>query len=634
MRLDLKIRSIDFLSLLVIVILSTIIFSNIAIALTLPSTVSGTAVKEPATVQEILAMSSQDFNQLDSAAAFRSLNKLSAAGHGQKLNELFNAYARDRMGLSATFQLAIQGQVSESALKAPKGNQLDLKTLKGFLQAHTADAVTVVMNSNGFELRVQSKQGATKTTIDKFDKVSFTPEGDLRLDDAILRPAQGYSQTAIKDSPTSITLIGDGTARWADGKDADFHGQVTLAPDRFQVSPFNGQSSWIRIEGQRVIANAETIGVYTDQGTFGQDRMNNKVLITTLNGMVVVRPITQLIGEDGKLIGNFDIARSINIIGKDGKSIGSEEIVHFERGKSSIPTTTPWLTYDSLFSRLESTVKAKGGTIMLGRNNDPALVGGIQHLLGISESDSAGTPYFGKTTREAVLAFQRTNGIKVDGMVGPETYRALDLIYDKNPSAVVIAETAGFGEATISDTGISTALARKTSNGKNIPVQATRYTGSGVTTERDAPSLSEARKLVSGFGVNGCYRAAARLASEMGYDMPPSPNRLRDAGVPEVGTFREGTFQQIPLTSAKVGDPVFFQAPNSRWGDVVSHIAIIVNNDNPSDPVIAHSFGGRPLVQTLSQFRAAYAGGSQGWDVAKVYAYTKVPMQLAKASLD
>jgi peptidoglycan hydrolase-like protein with peptidoglycan-binding domain len=64
----------------------------------------------------------------------------------------------------------------------------------------------------------------------------------------------------------------------------------------------------------------------------------------------------------------------------------------------------------------------------MGANNDPAVVRKIQSALEAQGIDCGGVDgEFGPKTTAAVAAFQRVKGLVVDGEVGSQTARALEI---------------------------------------------------------------------------------------------------------------------------------------------------------------------------------------------------------------
>jgi len=51
--------------------------------------------------------------------------------------------------------------------------------------------------------------------------------------------------------------------------------------------------------------------------------------------------------------------------------------------------------------------------------------------------------YYGAATAQAVKFFQRRNGLRVDGVVGPQTYRALGIWVAQQPARTASAQTVG-----------------------------------------------------------------------------------------------------------------------------------------------------------------------------------------------
>jgi N-acetylmuramoyl-L-alanine amidase len=66
--------------------------------------------------------------------------------------------------------------------------------------------------------------------------------------------------------------------------------------------------------------------------------------------------------------------------------------------------------------------------VRLGANNDPAVVRNIQRALDDAGIDAGGVDgKYGPKTTAAVAAFQRLKGLVMDGEVGPETARVLEI---------------------------------------------------------------------------------------------------------------------------------------------------------------------------------------------------------------
>ena len=85
----------------------------------------------------------------------------------------------------------------------------------------------------------------------------------------------------------------------------------------------------------------------------------------------------------------------------------------------------PGVTYDE---DVEPISLGAVRVVRMGANNDPAVVRKIQRALDENGIDSGGVDgKYGPKTTAAVAAFQRLKGLVVDGEVGPETARALEI---------------------------------------------------------------------------------------------------------------------------------------------------------------------------------------------------------------
>ena len=69
---------------------------------------------------------------------------------------------------------------------------------------------------------------------------------------------------------------------------------------------------------------------------------------------------------------------------------------------------------------------AGGGYVAIGRWARPGLVGRIQDMLSLAGFDVPSDGVFGPHTESAVMRFQRTHGLMVDGIVGRQTMAALE----------------------------------------------------------------------------------------------------------------------------------------------------------------------------------------------------------------
>ena len=85
----------------------------------------------------------------------------------------------------------------------------------------------------------------------------------------------------------------------------------------------------------------------------------------------------------------------------------------------------PGVTYDE---NVEPIPLGPVRVVRMGANNDPEVVRRIQRALDATGIDSGGVDgVYGPKTTAAVAAFQRREGLVVDGEVGPQTARALEI---------------------------------------------------------------------------------------------------------------------------------------------------------------------------------------------------------------
>jgi peptidoglycan hydrolase-like protein with peptidoglycan-binding domain len=83
---------------------------------------------------------------------------------------------------------------------------------------------------------------------------------------------------------------------------------------------------------------------------------------------------------------------------------------------------------------------AGGGGLLLQRGSSGSSVAALQRALGVNPTGT-----FGSVTARAVRAFQRSHGLLVDGIVGPQTSAALGL----GGAAPATASTAGASSSTL-----------------------------------------------------------------------------------------------------------------------------------------------------------------------------------------
>ena len=87
---------------------------------------------------------------------------------------------------------------------------------------------------------------------------------------------------------------------------------------------------------------------------------------------------------------------------------------------------------------------AAGGGGMLQRGSSGPGVAALQRALGVSPTGN-----FGPVTARAVRAFQRSHGLAVDGIVGPQTGAALGIGSGSAPSASSTTRSASGGSSTL-----------------------------------------------------------------------------------------------------------------------------------------------------------------------------------------
>lgn len=608
----------------------------------------GQAAVQPTSMDQIMKMTPEEFSRLGEGDAMRALNQLSAAGHVKKLNELFDSYASTRLGLQAKFQFTTRTAITADGLTAPGGQTLDFKTLKGFIASRTGEAVTVIGREKGFEIRCLGAKGETSLAAQGFKRMSFTADGAADLDGNIILPEQGMKAEVSLDEKGDTHLNGKGRFTPKGWKSFDFQGISAFVKGKgLVIEADSGGKNWARIDGQRFVPIDSAMAIYTDKASFEKDLTMNKALVTTSDGKTTVRISRQAI-VGGLLGGEFKIGRSVQTIGSDGKPALSEEIVTFAPHGTMLPATRE-MTYDSFFSQLkEATGKDSSRTwLKKGRNNNPALVKGLQILLGIEEVDEKGTAYFGPETDAKVREFEKNHKLSVTGIVGPKVYAALEAEAGSYHSADIQYNDLGGKPITIADTGVlyghyegpQTPIKQRLSakaTTADTSILPLRKATAGEVGDREEiiDSLKggywhagvRTKKYLT-FARNHCYDGAVNFAEAFGFHRPPSPPRVRAAGAPQTGRFAEGTFTQIPLSKARPGDPIYLAPPadGSHWGaGGITHITMYAEaTDDPNDPLIAHSFSGKARLERLSEFRRAFRGGGQGWDRSEAYAYTR-----------
>ncbi len=85
----------------------------------------------------------------------------------------------------------------------------------------------------------------------------------------------------------------------------------------------------------------------------------------------------------------------------------------------------PGVTYDE---NVQPISHGPVRVVRMGANNDPVVVKNIQRALDAAGVDSGGVDgEYGPKTTAAVAAFQRLRGLVVDGEVGPQTARELEI---------------------------------------------------------------------------------------------------------------------------------------------------------------------------------------------------------------
>jgi resuscitation-promoting factor RpfB len=91
-----------------------------------------------------------------------------------------------------------------------------------------------------------------------------------------------------------------------------------------------------------------------------------------------------------------------------------------------------------------ASLSGRNGGAYLTSGSSGAAVSAVQRKLGMRA-----TAYFGPVTRRAVRRFQRAHGLLVDGVVGPQTARALGIRLGRGSSRSSRASSGGGGSATL-----------------------------------------------------------------------------------------------------------------------------------------------------------------------------------------
>ena len=306
------------------------------------------------------------------------------------------------------FNVEVPEGMDDSAVNQYVSN-LDLNLLLGAgrskMKGEEVEQIKQFENSNkaGFKndrwTPVPSLEGGTDTIAYGH---KLTPEevqsGIIKIGDTEVKYADGLTE---EQAVALFTQDGE----WAKGIAEDSLGKsgLELTPNRVEALTsliYNvGSGSWGKSKAKQYLES----GNIED---FMHEAFDPEVGFVKINGEVS-RGLVRRRGEEARLFGESDIAQG----GSFGTMI-SEVLSKFNPISEAAAGTLP------------PTAEATPQTLLKRNSKDTESVGKLQDMLGMDVGEDRGI--FGPATEAAVKAFQKEQGLTVDGIVGKDTFAALE----------------------------------------------------------------------------------------------------------------------------------------------------------------------------------------------------------------
>ena len=313
------------------------------------------------------------------------------------------------------FNVEVPEGMDDSAVNQYVSN-LDLNLLLGAgrskMKGEEVEQIKQFENSSkaGFKndrwTPVPSLEGGTDTIAYGH---KLTPEevqsGIIKIGDTEVKYADGLTE---EQAVTLFTQDGE----WAKGiaEDSLNKSGLELTPNRVEALTsliYNiGSGSWGKSKAKQYLES----GNIED---FMHEAFDPEVGFVKINGEVS-RGLVRRRGEEARLFGESDIA--------EGGSFGtmmSDVLGKFNPVSEATASTLP-------------TAEATPQTLLKRNSKDTESVGKLQDMLGMDVGKDRGI--FGPATEAAVKAFQKEQGLSADGIVGKDTFAALESSESKGKS--------------------------------------------------------------------------------------------------------------------------------------------------------------------------------------------------------